>query len=296
MISVYELISVGEQTYYIDCPAKIGVVRTAPDGVYLIDSGNDKDAGKKVLRILEQNGWSLLGILNTHSHADHIGGNHYLQGQTGCPVFSGGCEAALISRPLLEPASLYGGFPPPELRHKFLLARESAVTDFSDPAFPKEIQALPLPGHSFDMIGFRTPDNIVFLGDCLSSPATLEKYGIPFLCDVESHLHTLDAVEQMEAALFIPAHADPVADCRPLTRLNREKVLELGDAIVSFCTVPCTAEEMLSKLFDFYHLRMSFEQYALLGSTLRSYLTWLKNCGRVTALIESNAILWQATV
>ena len=290
---MYELVPVGEHTYYIDCPAKIGIVRTE-NGVYLIDSGGDKDTGKKIRRILEQNGWPLLGILNTHSHADHIGGNRYLQEQTGCKIFSGGIEADFIRHPILEPSFLYGGFPPDDLRHKFLLAQESTVTDFSDSAFPKEIDLLPLPGHSFDMVGFRTPDNVVFLADCVNSPATLEKYGVFFLYDVEAFLSTLDRVEQMNAALFIPSHAEPAADCKELVRLNREKVREIGDRIVSLCAQPCTAEGLLSRLFSAYDLTMTFQQHALVGSTLRSYLTWLKHNGRLTAQIQDHSLLWQA--
>ena len=48
---MYELIQVGEHTYYIDCPAKMGVYQTSPTEAILIDSGNDKDAAKKVLKI-----------------------------------------------------------------------------------------------------------------------------------------------------------------------------------------------------------------------------------------------------
>ena len=63
-IKMFELHQVGEKSYYIDCPAKIGLYRINDAEVYLIDSGNDKDAGRKIRRILNENGWSLKGIIN----------------------------------------------------------------------------------------------------------------------------------------------------------------------------------------------------------------------------------------
>ena len=45
---MYELVQVSEKCYYINCPAKIGVYVPDKDQVYLVDSGNDKDAGRKV--------------------------------------------------------------------------------------------------------------------------------------------------------------------------------------------------------------------------------------------------------
>ena len=56
---MYELNQVGENTFYIQSPAKIGVYRAAPNEVYLIDSGNDKDAGRRILKILDEQGWTL---------------------------------------------------------------------------------------------------------------------------------------------------------------------------------------------------------------------------------------------
>lgn len=44
---MYELVQVGEKTYYIECPAKMGLYRINESEVCLIDSGNDKDSGKK---------------------------------------------------------------------------------------------------------------------------------------------------------------------------------------------------------------------------------------------------------
>ena len=108
---MYELIRLSEHDYYVDCPAKIGLVDLGDGSFAAVDSGSDKDAGKKVLRILEANGWKLSAIYATHSHADHIGGCRLLQDRTGCKVYAAGMEAAFTNFPLLEPMNLYGGYP-----------------------------------------------------------------------------------------------------------------------------------------------------------------------------------------
>lgn len=290
---LYELVQVSEKCYYINCPAKIGVYVADKEQVYLIDSGSDKDAGRKVRQILEQNGWHLAAILNTHSNADHIGGNRYLQTQTGCKVFSGGIEAAFTAHPVLEPSFLYGGYPCKDLRHKFLLAQESNVTDFSDASFPKEIEIIPLPGHFFDMVGFRMPDGVVFLADCISSRATLEKYAVSFIYDVGAYLETLDMVEKMEGAMFVPAHAEASADITELVRYNRDKVHEVAERILAICETPANFETILQEVFQGYGLAMNFEQYVLVGSTVRSYLSWLKDGGKLAATFQNNILLWQ---
>ncbi len=289
---MYELVQVAESSYYIQCPAKIGVWAGDPANVILIDSGNDKDAGRKVRQVLDRQGWALPAVVNTHSNADHIGGNKYLQGQTGCRVFANGIEADFTRHPVLEPSFLYGGYPCAELRHKFLLAQESEALDFSHPDFPKALEVIPLPGHFFDMVGFRTPDDVVFLADCLSSETTLEKYGIPFIYDVQAYLDTLEKVAGMRARMFVPAHADAVETVAPLARLNREKMLAAADTVLSLCASPVSFEIILKGVFDHYHLTMNMEQYALVGSTVRSFLSWLKDKGALTASFTDNVLLW----
>ena len=291
---MYELVQAAENTYYIQSPAKIGLVKTAESEVCLIDSGNDKDAGKKVKRILDAQGWTLKAIYNTHSHADHIGGNKYFSAQTGCTIYAPGIERDFTEHPLLEPAFLYGGFPPQALRHKFLMAQESDALPLTKDALPAGWETISLPGHSFDMVGFRTPDQVVFLADCLSSEETLSKYQISFLVDPEAYLRTLDRVQAMDAALFIPAHAEPTKDIAPLARLNAVKVREIAEKIVSICRTPVCFENLLKRLFDDYALDMTFEQHALVGSTVRSYLTWLTDSGRLQMTVDQNTLLWAA--
>ena len=290
---MFELIQVSERDYYIQSPAKIGLIRLNDSDVCLIDSGNDKDAGRKVRQILDANKWHLTAIYNTHSNADHIGGNQYLQRQTGCGVYAPGIDCAFTRHPVLEPSFLYGAYPPKELRHKFLMAQESDAAELTPDVLPAGFQIVPLPGHFFDMVGFRTPDDTVFLADCLSSRQTLEKYQIGFIYDVAAYLKTLETVKTMRAAMFVPSHAPAGPEIAALAQINIDKVLEIAGRIVDICEQPLCFERILQKLFSAYNLEMSFEQYVLVGSTVRSYLSWLKDTGRLTVLFEDGMLLWQ---
>ena len=290
---MYELIQVSERSYYIQSPAKIGLVKLDERDVCLIDSGNDKDAGRKVRQLLDANGWRLTAIYNTHSNADHIGGNRYLQNQTGCKIYAPGIECAFTRRPELEPSFLYGGYPCKELRHKFLMAQESDAQELTQESLPEGFRLIPLPGHFFDMVGFRTPDDVVYLADCLSSRETLDKYGIGFVYDVAAYLDTLEMVKSLQAKRFVPAHAAVSEEIADLAQYNIDKVLEIADKIVRICQEPLCFESVLQKLFADYGLTMNFEQYVLVGSTVRSYLAWLKDTGKVNALFENNRLLWQ---
>ena len=290
---MYELIQVSERSYYIQSPAKIGLVKLEGQDVCLIDSGSDKDAGRKVRQILDANGWRLTAIYNTHSNADHIGGNKYLQGQTGCRIYAPGIECAFTRYPVLEPSFLYGGYPCRELRHKFLMAQESQAQELTPDCLPKGFTMLPLPGHFFDMAGFRTPDDVMYLADCLSSRETLDKYQIGFVYDVAAYLKTLELVKTLQAKIFIPAHAEAAEDVSGLAQYNIDKALEIAEKITGICEEPLPFETILQKLFASYGLTMNFEQYVLAGSTVRSYLSWLKDTGRLNAAFENNQLLWR---
>ena len=290
---MYELLQISERDYYIQSPAKIGLIKLNESDVCLIDSGNDKDAGRKVRQILDSNKWRLVAIYNTHSNADHIGGNKYLQKQTGCKIYAPGIECDFTRHPILEPSFLYGGFPCKELRHKFLLAQSSDAQELTQESLPEGFQIIPLPGHFFDMVGFRSPDDVVYLADCLSSRETLDKYQIGFIYDVDSYLKTLETVKSMQARMFVPAHAAATEEIASLAQYNIDKVQEIAERILDICKEPLSFEAILQRLLAEYGLEMNFEQYVLVGSTVRSYLSWLKDAGHLNCSFENNMQLWQ---
>lgn len=290
---MFELNQIGEKSYYINCPAKIGIYKATDTEVYLIDSGNDKDAGRKIKKVLDSNGWNLKAIYNTHSNADHIGGNKYLQTQTGCKIYAPGIDCDFTNHPILEPSFLYGGYPCKDLCHKFLLAQESNAEYLTKEVLPNGFEIISLPGHFFNMVGFRTPDDVIFLADCLSSKETLDKYQIGFIYDVDAYIKTLEMVKSLTANMFVPAHATATEDISPLAQYNIDKVQEIAEKIIAICKEPICFEMILQRLFTEYSLTMNFEQYVLVGSTVRSYLSWLKDTGKVNTKFENNMLLWE---
>lgn len=71
----------------------IYLLRDADTGhVGVVDPGDPAP----VAAVLEQRGWRLTHIFNTHHHADHVGGNHALKQRYGCPVIGARADVGRI--------------------------------------------------------------------------------------------------------------------------------------------------------------------------------------------------------
>ena len=286
-----ELVQVGKNTFYLDNPTNIGIYLVNNKDVYLIDSGNNKDAGKKILKIINEHNWQVLGIINTHSHADHIGGNNVIQNRTNCAIFSSEIENSFISNTILEPSILYGGYPFNSLLNKTLMAKESSSILIDD-NIKNTFDVIELPGHSYNMIGLKTKDNIYFLGDSLFSEETINKYHIFYICNVKEFLNTLDKLNNLDGDLYILSHCKPVSDLDSLIKVNRDKVLEISNKIYDLCFNKITLEDILQKIFTDYNINMNDNQYFLIGSTIKAYLTYLYDEGKISYTFLENKMYW----
>ncbi len=67
----------------------------------------------------------------------------------------------------------------------------------------------------------------------------------------------------------------------------------IAEKILSICREPVNFEKILQEVFKGYGLTMNFEQYVLVGSTVRSYLSWLKDSGKLEGMFQDSMLLWQ---
>ena len=287
-----ELIKLGEKTYYIKNNTNIGIYKIDNTNVYLIDTGNDKEAGKKILKIINEQGWNIKGTIITHSNADHIGGNKVIQDRTNCEILAHNIEKSFTEYPILESSFLYGGYPFKDIRNKFLLAKESRVKPLEN-NLPQGLEYINLKGHFFDMVGIRTSDDIYFLADSLFSEETISKYHLFFIYDVREFLNTLDYLTTLKGKIYIPSHCEATTDITKLIELNKNKVEEIINKICDICKEEKTFEEILKGIFDEYNLVMNSNQYVLVGSTIRSYLSYLYDENKLSYEFKENKMLWK---
>ena len=122
-----------------------------------VDPGGDPAA---VARFLQDRRLTLLAILNTHLHFDHILGNAALQAATGAPVRTPEGDASLMDSELGRGGMW--GFP------KVPAFTSTPLAEGEHSFGPFLCRALHTPGHSPGSLCFVVPaENAVFVGDVI---------------------------------------------------------------------------------------------------------------------------------
>ena len=83
-------------------------------------------------------------------------------------------------------------------------------------------------------------------------------------------------------------------DIRELAQANKDKIDEIAQKIIDFCEHPITYDELIGKLFEEYGRKLDIQQYYLVGFTLRSYLSWMKDTGSMQTLFVDNMLCWRS--
>ncbi|HEW63763.1 MBL fold metallo-hydrolase [Fervidicoccus fontis] len=248
----------------------------------IVDTGIDEDSGRKIAKFLNQNSLTPVAIINSHSHADHIGGNSYLEKKFKIQSYSTKNECAFIENPLLEPLYLYEAFPPESLTIKTLAAEPSScnsIEEFNINEFGIEI--IRLPGHSIDMIGLKIGGELLFTADAFFGIDTLIKHKIPYHVNVKNSYLTLlmlkEEVKKFNAVL--PSHGDLIqsqSEAEDAILKNINAILEVRDLIVNSFESKKEVESVISQVLNHYGFSdVPLAQYFLLKSAIMSYFAWL---------------------
>jgi glyoxylase-like metal-dependent hydrolase (beta-lactamase superfamily II) len=284
-----------EHVYYLAGGVNTILLKQEDKAIF-VDTGGDKTYGRDLKRACESLNITPIAILNTHSHADHYGGNDYLIKQYELPVYAPAFESSIIQNPSLEPIYLYGGAKPlPELMSKWLLAKPSKV-DFELGEGTLELAGLELKvidtsGHAHKHMSIIC-DDVLIAADALFGETVLEKYPLPFGQDISAQIASAKKLLNKPVKLVVPGHGEPSDDLASLIKINLE-TFEKASEIVLDSARGVGTEEVLRLSCNRLGISIAdLPRYYLNLCVINAYLGYLRDLGKVTLELKNNALCW----
>jgi cyclase len=215
---------------------------SGPDGTLLIDTGYQVDEKTLKQKLIELGTADVKYIVNTHSNADHIGGNQYFR--NSIIIAHKNCREYLLAKPEFPKEGL------PSLTFS-----DQLTLRFNS----EEIRMIAMPGGhtSDDIILYFVNQNIVFLGDIIvadSFPVIWLDYyeGV----GVEKLVANLDRIIRMfpDDATFISSHGRDYTknDLKEYYRMVTETVSIVKEAIDEGKTPEQILKDDILKDYRFY--------------------------------------------
>jgi len=291
-----ELITLAGGIHYLPGGVNSVVLEDGSGGALLIDTGLDGDAGKKLLRALEKKGLTPRAILNTHSHADHYGGNAVIEAKhPEIKVFAPPLEEAVLRYPILEPMTLYGARPPQELQNKFLMAHASNARLAPEPGLCKiagvTLELLEVAGHAALMYAVRV-GSFLYAADALFGPEILLKHPMSFCMDSRLQKESAASLAELEGIeLVLCGHGDPSSDLRSLVEKNLECLEATTRAVKNACQTPSSVDAITQRVCNSLGLELKNATGFLLNrSAVSAHLVELLERGEVVMSVRDNLL------
>lgn len=254
--------------------------------IILIDTGYAKLDRSALTHLIDDNGFSLKGILCSHAHFDHTGNVRYLQQRYGALAAAQLIEAGISVNPDAYRAnyvSLTYGRSQEYFLEECFTADEIIYPDQTEFTFcGATFGILQLPGHSAGQIGIVTPDGVAYLGDCLLSRPQIENAKLPTSMFIARDLQSKRSLYSLHCPAYIVAHKEVCSDITELIgeniRFMERKAAEMLNCLQDGMTFDewifefCKREDVRTKnQFKFSIIERNFSNFA----------AWMEDSGQI---------------
>ena len=279
-------------TYYFAGFAACGVYDLGNGEVILIDSADHRKSVSDLDKQLEQNGWRVKAIFNTHGHIDHVFGNEFFSEKYGCPIYANRIERSIATDPVIEGVYFFMATNLPRFEDERPSHFHAEVLPLTEDVLPEGFEFVELPGHSFDHVGFKTPDNVWFVGDAVLLPEIFDSYHLPLFLFPNVTIKTCRGIlQELRGDYFVPAHVPPMTDIGEIARINAEKLEALKEYVFSLCGGR-SVEDILQTIDRERGLQLTDDRYAKMIMMLKAVLTSLMEDGRIANSIADGKMIY----
>ena len=287
-----ELIEVKGRTFCIDTGmTNIPFYKINNQDIILFDSGWAKGEREGIQELLEKNNLTVVGILNSHAHIDHVGNNAYFKEKYNCIIAMAAYEAYICSSEI----NLKLFFNTRTLSEiKEHLGHMVCKTDIlvlpnqgSVSLCGIEFKILHTPGHSPSHICIITPDDVVYLGDTLISYEVMEGAKMPYAFILSEDLKSKKKLYDLNFSKYIIAHKGIYDNITDLITDNIRFYKYRAERVYSVIKDGMTQEEIFKAVIKSQNIRViNKDRYAVVERMFRSYLEYLNDTKMIDVNIE----------
>lgn len=311
------IIELSTGVYVIPGNTNVGVIINENDSlpeVYLVDSGSTEIDGEYVLDVLkaffEQQGQSftLKAVLTTHGHADHCGAHNFLKEQTGCELWASKHEQGAMESPIIQGTVLWGGFPPHEMRTLFFMPSPTYVDNFISAndvielSGGRKISFMKLEGHSYETICIivtsKNDHKVIFPGDNIFPRNEIINHWVPLILNPVEYMDSLDKLCELKNVDWcIPSHGDFLRrNINEAAELNKIAIISTRTCILDSLKTKkrLSLEDIVKYVADKNDMQLSFSQYSLFQSTIKSYISVMHDAREIKMEVKDNRLYFYA--
>ncbi|HBH13007.1 MAG: Hydrolase [Clostridiales bacterium 38_11] len=292
-----ELKKVKGNTYLISPDfIDLGLYRLNKEQCLLIDSGFHKTAKNEIIPFMEKNNMMVRGILCTHGHIDHAGGNNLLKMTYGAQIAAPYVENMLgensYNMYVLSDNLRFRIFGEtiPSFSYKTDIVINPDYTDFY--FLGVDFQIIKIYGHSPYQIGYITPDNVAYLGDALLSESMIRITKLPYIFDVGNDLASKKNLKTLNCDKYILSHKGVYDDIEYLVDQNIDHINSRIEILLDILKEPMYFEDYTADIVNKLEIKADLRKIVYLQRTVRGYLSYFQENNLVDAYLDNNKILF----
>lgn len=282
---MFEINKLSGKTSYYSAFSNVGIFETGDGEVVLVDTCDHQRMIKGLDRLLGAKNLRVKTVIDTHCHVDHIAGNKYFFDKYGCKILAPKGESFFVEYPDLEARFYYAGIDTDKCRNPFFMVEPTVPEVITAENTPEGLEIISLPGHSFDMVGVRTSDDVVFLADAILSKKTWDEHKLPFFYNVNAAIETLEEIKTMKGKIFVPAHDAPTENIAELAEYNIIRMKERKELLYDICE-GLSFDEIFSELMESLNLNIVTAKYPTYAVMVRNFLQSLVDDRAIYAKLE----------
>lgn len=296
-----EIQRVKGNTFCIDTKiAYIPFYKIDHEKIILLDTGV-KSCRKELENLLEKNHLQVVGVLCSHSHADHIGNTAYFKKKYHCKVAMAEGEAWTCES-LSNLKIYYNSHALPIVKKRYgylifhadiLMTQKQQCIDFCGINF----QMIHTPGHSPNHISIITPDNVLYVGDALISYEVMKGAKMPYVFMLKQDLESKRKLQNLNCSKYIIAHKGIYNDISKLIEDNIKFYQYRAQRIKNLIEGTMTREKIFTAVVESFHIPMKdIFKHDIIERTLKSYLDYLVEIDEIELILEERLLKYRKRI